>query len=97
MEEQERIQRRQHIRLIVTEILMFVVVIFLVIFLTLVVMGYSFNLRGIGGQGEVVERTGLVQISSVPAGATITIDGGAPLLLRTRAHRKYRELNLFLY
>ena len=87
MEEQERIQHRQHIRLIVTEILMFVVVIFLVIFLTLVVMGYSFNLRGIGGQGEVVERTGLVQISSVPAGATITIDGGAPLLLRTNASR----------
>lgn len=87
MDEQERIDRRAHVRLIVTEVLMFLSVILLVGFLTLIVMGYSFNLREIGGSGEVVERSGLVQISSQPAGATIFIDGEAPLLLSTNASR----------
>ena len=87
MDEQERIQRRQHIRLIITEILMTLAVLFLVGFLTLVVMGYSFNLRGLAGSGEVVERSGLVQVSSVPTGATIAIDGTAPLLFSTNASR----------
>ena len=87
MDEQEKIERRQHIRLIVTEVLMFLSVILLVGFLTLIVMGYSFNLREIGGSGEVIERYGLVQISSLPSGATITIDGETPLLLNTNASR----------
>ena len=87
MDEQERLERRAHIRLIITEVLMVFAVVFLVGFLTLVVMGYSFNLYEIGGEGEVVERAGLAQMSSVPAGATIEIDGGVPLLLRTNASR----------
>ena len=87
MDEQEKIERLAHIRLIITEILMFLAVIFLVGFLTLIVMGYSFNLREIGGSGDVVERSGLVQISSIPTGATIYIDGEAPLLLSTNASR----------
>ena len=87
MDEQEKIDRRAHVRLIVTEVLMFLAVLALVGFLTLVVMGYSFNLRGLSGGGEVVERSGLVQISSVPTGATIYIDGEAPLLLSTNASR----------
>ena len=87
MDEQEKIERRAHIRLIITEALMVLAVVFLVGFLTLIVMGYSFNLRELVGTGEVVERTGLVQISSVPTGATIYIDGEAPLLLSTNASR----------
>ena len=87
MDEQERIERRAHVRLIITEVLMFLSVILLVGFLTLIVMGYSFNLRELGGSGEVVERSGLVQISSMPTGATIYIDGEAPLLLSTNASR----------
>ncbi|MBR5389480.1 PEGA domain-containing protein [Candidatus Saccharibacteria bacterium] len=87
MDEQERIERRAHVRLIITEVLMFLSVILLVGFLTLIVMGYSFNLKELGGSGEVVERSGLVQISSAPAGATIFIDGDAPLLLATNASR----------
>lgn len=87
MDEQEKQERRAAIRLVVTEILMFLAVILLVGFLTLVVMGYSFNLRELGGSGEIVERTGLVQISSVPTGATITIDDDSPLLLRTNGSR----------
>ncbi|MBR3319339.1 PEGA domain-containing protein [Candidatus Saccharibacteria bacterium] len=87
MDEQEKIERRAHIRLIITEALMFLAVLFLVGFLTLIVMGYSFNLRELGGSGEVLERSGLVQISSLPTGATIYIDGEAPLLLSTNASR----------
>lgn len=87
LDERERVQRRQHRRLIITETLMFLAVIALVGFLTLVVMGYSFNLRGLSGGGEVVERTGLVQISSIPTGAAIYIDGESPLLLSTNASR----------
>lgn len=87
LEERERLERQQHRRVIFTEILMFLSVILLVGFLTLVVMGYSFNLRGLGGGGEVVERQGLVQISSLPTGATIYIDGEAPLLFSTNASR----------
>ena len=87
LDERERLARQQHRRLIFTETLMFLSVVLLVGFLTLVVMGYSFNLREIGGPGEVVERSGLVQISSLPTGATIYIDGEAPLLLSTNASR----------
>ena len=87
MDEQEKIEKRAHIRLIITEALMFLAVLFLVGFLTLIVMGYSFNLKELGGSGEVVERSGLVQISSLPTGATIYIDGEAPLLLSTNASR----------
>ena len=87
MDEHEKLQKLKEIRLIITEILMFFSVILLVGFLTLIVMGYSFNLFEIGGTGEVVERTGLVQISSIPTGATIAIDGGTPLLLRTNGSR----------
>lgn len=87
MDEQEKIDRRAHVRLIITEVLMFLAVLALVGFLTLVVMGYSFNLREIGGSGEVVERMGLVQFSSQPTGATVFIDGEAPLLFATNGSR----------
>ena len=87
LDERERMERQQHRRLIITETLMFLSVILLVGFLTLVVMGYTFNLRGLDGSGEVVERTGLVQVSSLPTGATIYIDGGTSLLFNTNASR----------
>ena len=66
---------------------MFVCVILLVVFLSLIVMGYSLNLKRLGGGGEIIERTGLVQISSKPIGATIEIDGGTALLLRTNGSK----------
>lgn len=91
MDEQEKIERLREIRLIITEVLMFVAVVALVGVLTLVVMGYSFNLKGISREDEeLVERTGLVQISSLPTGATITLDGEVPLLLRTNGSRTMR-------
>lgn len=87
MDEREKIQKQQRIKLFITEIFMFVSVIFMVVFLTLIVTGYSFNLKKFGGEGELIGRTGLVQISSVPTGASINIDGGSPLLLRTNGSR----------
>ena len=87
MDEQEKLERLREIRLIVTEILMFLAVVALVGFLTLIVTGHSFNLKKFGSEGEMFERTGLVQISSVPTGATIAIDGEIPLMLRTNGSR----------
>jgi len=87
MDEQEKLERLREIRLIVTEILMFLAVVVLVGFLTLIVTGHSFNLKKFGSEGEIFERTGLVQISSVPTGATIAIDGEIPLMLRTNGSR----------
>ncbi|MBQ3293873.1 PEGA domain-containing protein [Candidatus Saccharibacteria bacterium] len=88
LDERERMERQQHRRLIFTEALMFVSVILLVGFLTLVVMGYSFNIRGaIDGDEEIVGRSGLVQVSSLPTGATIYIDGETSLLFNTNASR----------
>ena len=87
MDEQEKIEKLRQIRLIITEILMFISIGLLVGFLTLVVTGYSFNLKELGGEGEVIERTGLLQISSLPTGATITLDGESPLMLRTNGSR----------
>ena len=87
MDEQEKIDKRAHVRLVVTEVLMFLAVLALVGFLTLVVLGYSFNLREIGGSGEVIERSGLLQVSSSPTGATILVDGETALLFNTNASR----------
>ena len=91
MDEQEKLDRLREIRLIVTEVLMFLAVVMLVGFLTLIVTGYSFNLKGLSRDDEeLVERTGLVQVGSLPTGATIMIDGEAPLLLRTNGSRAMR-------
>ena len=88
MDEREKIQQLRKIKVILTEIFMFISVIFLVIFLTLIVTGYSFNLKQFGKtDGEFIERTGLVQISSKPVGATVSIDGEQQLLLRTNGSK----------
>ena len=87
MDEQEKIEKRARLRLFLTEIFMSLSVIFLVAFLTMLVLGYSFHLTKLGKDEPVVERTGLVQVSSSPTGATVTLDGGTPLLLRTNTSR----------
>ena len=56
-------------RLIVTEAIMTVTVVVMVIVLTFVAMGYKVN------QDGELSQNGLVQISSRPNGATVTIDG----------------------
>ena len=56
-------------RLIVTEAVMTVVVVVMVIVLTFVAMGYKLN------QDGELSQNGLVQISSLPTGASVMIDG----------------------
>ena len=67
--DKERRKKIQTARLIITEVFMLVIIILTVITLTFVVMGYHLN-----EDGEL-EQSGLIQIDSLPTGATVTIDG----------------------
>ncbi len=67
--DKERKKRLRTYRLILTESLMFLTVVLMVIVLLFVAMGYKFGLDGSFNQ------TGLLQIDSMPTGATVTIDG----------------------
>lgn len=73
-------KRMETIRLVVTETIMVVAVVFTVILLTFIAMGYNLNKDGELGQ------SGLVQIRSLPTGATITIDGDT-ILAKTNTSR----------
>ena len=68
--DRERKKRIQTIKLIITEILMVVTVVAAVIILTFVAMGYNVNKDG------DLAQSGLLQIKSIPTGATVAIDGG---------------------
>lgn len=88
MDDQELKQRRETIRVILTEIFMFLSAVTLVLALTLIVMGYRLNPQRLGTEEELIQRLGLLQVSSRPSGATITVDGNTSLLLRTNASRE---------
>ena len=66
--DKERKKRRQTIRIIITEIIMVIAVIFTAIIITFLAMGYNVDQNG------EVSQFGLAQINSLPTGATITID-----------------------
>ena len=63
--------KRQSIKVVVSEAIMVVSVIITVVVLALLVSGYWLN------SNFEVERNGMLQISSSPTGATVTIDGVA--------------------
>lgn len=65
----EKIQKRQSLKVIVSEIIMVITVIVTVAILALVVSGYWVN------SDFKVERNGMLQIASTPTGADVTIDG----------------------
>lgn len=65
----ERIKRRQSAKVIVSEAIMVIAVVLTVTILALLVSGYWLN------SDFKVERQGLLQISSIPTGADISIDG----------------------
>ena len=77
----EQRERRQSRRVIISEILMVIAVIATVVVLALVVSGYWLN------SDFKVERQGLLQISSVPTGATVEIDGETSWLQRTNTSK----------
>ena len=78
--DKERQKRMQNLRLIITEAIMTVVAVIMVIVLTFVAMGYKL------GQGGELSQNGLLQVSSNPTGATVTIDGDT-LFARTDTSR----------
>ena len=77
----ERTKRRQSLKVIVSEIIMVVTVIFTVIVLALLVSGYWLN------SDFKVERNGLLQISSIPTGADISIDEESAWMQRTNTSK----------
>ena len=86
--DEELKRRREAVRVILTEVFMFLSAVALVLALTLVVMGYRLNPQRLGTEEELIQRLGLLQVSSRPSGATITVDGNTSLLLRTNASRE---------
>ena len=77
----ERTKRRQSLKVIISEIIMVITVIFTVIVLALLVSGYWLN------SDFKVERNGLLQISSIPTGADISIDGESAWMQRTNTSK----------
>ena len=77
----EKRARRQSIRIIVSEIFMVVAVVITVAILALVVSGYWLN------SDFKVERQGLLQISSMPTGADVEIDGNTSWMQRTNTSK----------
>ncbi len=65
----EERRKRQRIRVFVTEILMFFAVIAIVVVATLISMGFFVSSDG------SIEQAGLLQVHSLPTGATVEIDG----------------------
>ncbi len=77
----EAIKRRQSLKVIISEVIMVIAVIVTVIVLALIVSGYWL------GSGFKVERQGMLQISSIPTGADVIIDGESSWLQRTNTSK----------
>ena len=74
-------KNRQNLRVIISEIIMVIAVVLIVAILALIVSGYWVN-----SEFEV-ERQGMLQVSSVPTGAELLIDGESSWLQRTNASK----------
>ena len=77
----EKRMRRQSFRVIISEAIMVVTVIVMVAVLALVVSGYWL------GSDFKVERQGMLQINSLPTGASVAVDGDAPWYQRTNTSK----------
>lgn len=77
-------KRRQMLKVILAEAVMLVSVVAIVVVATLAAMGFF-----VGSDGSI-EQSGLVQIHSMPTGASVTIDGGV-LFARTNLSRTVAE------
>ena len=67
--EREQQKKRRLIRVILGEVAMVLAVIFIVTITLLITMGFFVTSDG------RIEQTGLIQIHSIPTGASVTIDG----------------------
>lgn len=79
--DREKTKRTQSLKIIISEAIMVIAVIITVIVLALAVSGYWLN------SDFKVERQGLLQISSIPTGAAVEIDGESPWLQRTNTSK----------
>lgn len=77
----EEQKKRQSFKIIISEIIMVLAVIATVTVLAFIVSGYWIN------SDFEVERQGMVQVSSVPTGANVDIDGSSSWLQRTNTSR----------
>ena len=77
----EKNQRRQNLKVIISEAFMVIAVIITVAVLAFIVSGYWVN------SDFEVKRQGLLQISSVPTGADVDIDGSSSWLQRTNTSK----------
>ena len=77
----DRAKRRQSLKVIISETIMFVSVVVTVIILAFLVSGYWIN------SDFKVERQGLLQISSMPTGAEVDIDGDSSWFQRTNTSK----------
>ena len=66
--DKEHRKKIQATKLIITEVFMLIVIVLTVVILTFIVMGYRLTDDG------KLEQSGLVEVESIPTGATVTID-----------------------
>ena len=77
----EKRARRQSLRIIISEIVMVIAVVAMVAVLAFIVSGYWIN------ADFEVERQGMLQVNSIPTGATVSVDGDAPWFQRTNTSK----------
>ena len=77
----EKQKKRQSLRVIISEIIMVFAVVVTVTILAFIVSGYWIN------SDFELERQGMLQISSIPSGANVEIDGDSPWLQRTNTSK----------
>lgn len=77
----DRLKRRQSLKIIISETIMVLSVVFMVVILAFLVSGYWIN------SDFKVERQGLLQVSSTPSGADVYIDGDSSWLQRTNTSK----------
>ena len=76
----EEKKRRQLVRVVIAEAGMVISVIAIVVVATMVAMGFFISDKG------TIEQSGLIQLRSLPTGATVELDG-ATLFARTNLQR----------
>ena len=77
----EQRAHRQNLRVIISETIMVIAVALMVVILVLIVSGYWLN------SDFKVERQGMLQISSVPTGASVAVDGDTSWFQRTNTSK----------
>lgn len=77
----EKAKRRQSLKVILSEIIMFLTVVVTVVILAFIVSGYWIN------ENFEVERQGMLQISSHPSGADVVIDDETSWLQKTNTSK----------